>query len=138
MSYATIDEVAALSAGRTFTATSKPTATQVGIFMRQCFAELNGIVAERGYTVPVATSATTSFQLLAAYNAMGAHCLVEKSAPTNRGDAAKEACEAWAAAKKALATGGVELPDASEAETGSSAVRAGYQATAMFTPTTAF
>jgi hypothetical protein len=130
--YATTDDVAALSPARTFSATSHPTATQVQIFLRDTAAELDAVAAVRGYSVPVPTSATIAYNLMRAYNAKGAHCLVEKTAPTGRKDAADEACAAWTAAKKALAEGDVLLPDvAVDDDTGR--VRSGFPASAMFT-----
>lgn len=135
MSYTTTDRVAARSPGRTFTATSKPSATQVAYFIEDTAAQLNGIVAERGYSVPVPTTATVSFALLRDYNTTGAHCLVEKAAPTGRDSDLKDACAAWEAAKKALASGTVDLPDASAIDVAGGSMRSGGQATAVFPAT---
>lgn len=131
MPYATTDDVAARSPGRTFTATSLPNATQVGIFLRDTAAELDTIAAVRGYTVPVPTTATIAYNLMRSYNAAGAHCLVEKAAPTGRKDSLDDACEAWQAAKKALAEGDVILPDVAQ-DDDVGRVRSGFPASAMF------
>ncbi len=138
MSYTTTDRVAARSPGRIFTATSKPSATQVGYFIEDAAAQLDGILSERGYSVPVPSTATVSFALLRDYNTAGAHCLVEKSAPTGRAEDGKDACAAWEAAQLALSTGGVDLPDASTVATGDGVGRSGYQPTAMFAAASAF
>ena len=138
MSYTTTDRVAARSPGRIFTATSKPSATQAGYFIEDTAAQLDGILSERGYSVPVPSTATVSFALLRDYNTAGAHCLVEKSAPTGRDSDMKDACAAWEAAKKALSSGAVDLPDATTLTTGDSLGRTGYQPTAMFPATSAY
>lgn len=108
--YTSVIQVQALNAARPLTATSIPSADQTRGFILQTAAELNSIISGLGLVVPVQPSATTSYQLLAYYNALGAHCLVEESAPTSR--ASEKARDMWEAAKQMLKAGDIDLPDA--------------------------
>lgn len=108
MSYATPTQVFALDTGRTYTATSKPNTTQVEQYLDTTAAELDGILRKRGYTVPVATTATSAHTLLAGFNAYGAIAIVEQSAPTSGGKATGWQTM-WEAAKKMLDCGDIEL-----------------------------
>lgn len=108
--YCTIPDVEALNAGRPLTATSIPNATQAAGFIVQTAAELDGILGGMGVAAPVPTTAPLSYGLLKHFNSLGAHCLVEESAPTSqRKDQAREL---WEAAKNALRVGEIRLPDA--------------------------
>lgn len=107
-SYATLDAAAAAAPGRTFTASSKPSASQVAMFLEQTSAELDGILRARGYQVPVATTATSAWALLADYNARGAAAMVAQAAPGQDGKL-NNALALWETAKKMLSDGTVSL-----------------------------
>ena len=80
-SYATIDDVIRFTQGRTFNASSKPAIGDVVDYLNFSKGEIDGLLRRVGYTLPVATGATSALALLANGNAMGAACMVETSAP---------------------------------------------------------
>lgn len=133
MAYASYPDVEALNQQRTFTTNSKPTKGEVGDFLTRTAAELDGIFSARGYSIPVSTSASQSFELARYYNTLGAACLVEQAA--EQSDRRDQACKAWQAAKDALRAGEIELPDASK-DTSNSHIRFPTAPTAVFTATT--
>lgn len=108
--YATTADVQARDAARTFSASSTPNASQVGLYLRDTAAELDGILAGLGFTVPVATGATVARGLLRSFNALGANAYVQEASPTSR--SADQARKLWEECKKALRAGDVELADA--------------------------
>lgn len=119
MAYATVADVQQLNTGRTFGASTKPTASQVMDYLEQTAAVLDGILRGQGYTVPVPTTATAALKTLELYNAQGAACLVEQGAPSTKPDRdGVSACAMWAQACKMLKSGAIELEiprDAAEA-----------------------
>lgn len=115
MPYATATQVFALDTGRTYTASSKPNITQVEQYLEHTAAELDGILRGLGYTVPVATTATSAYDLLEGFNSYGAIAMVEQSAPTPGGKAAPWA-KMWEDAKKMLACGDLKLDAARDAD----------------------
>lgn len=76
MAYCTITDVQALNAQRTYSATTKPTTTQVTALIAQIATEIDAVLAAKGYTIPVATP-TTFVTFLATVNAYGAGALAE-------------------------------------------------------------
>lgn len=78
MAYCTITDVQALNAQRTYGATTKPTTTQVTALIDQIAAEIDAVLAAKGFTIPV-TTPTTFVTFLAAVNAYGAGALAEAS-----------------------------------------------------------
>jgi hypothetical protein len=77
MAYCTITDVQGLNPQRsTYSATTKPSLTQVTGFINQIYGELNAILLSRGLTVPVTAPADflTNLQLA---NAEGAAALAE-------------------------------------------------------------
>jgi hypothetical protein len=129
--YATPTQVYALNTGRNFTATSKPNIAQVQQFIDQTAGVIDGILAEKAYTLPLATSATAARVSIEFYNALGAACLVERSAPTSD-ERRQEACEMWRNAQDMLRSGAVEFPDL-ERSTSTDMPRSSFPATPMFT-----
>lgn len=130
--YATVMDVQALTAPLTFTGSSLPSATQVVGFLDETGAVLDGILAARGYSVPVATTATSALKLLEHYNALGGQAkalAANPAAPKDRRDAAEKA---WADALKMLKDGLIE-PVGLARDTSSSYVRVGTNATPFFT-----
>ena len=63
--------------GRTYSASTKPTSTQVTAFITDTFAEINGVLDARGYSVPIPTTATTATTILKNINVLGAAALAE-------------------------------------------------------------
>lgn len=108
--YATLSNVSALAAKRTFTATSVPSATQVAMFLEHAQAEVDGILGGDGYQVPVPTTATISLKLLERIVSLGAWAQVERSAQV--APDAKEVLAMWEQARTELVKGTVQLVDA--------------------------
>ncbi len=131
MGYATVVDVTRLAQGRVFTATSKPDEADVIAWIESTSAELDGILRGRGYSLPIATAATSALALLSLYNAQGAACLVEQSAPTPSRQ--KDACKLWCEIKKALTAGTIELEAPKDASNSAPRSNAANQATPMFT-----
>ena len=107
MPYAVASQVEARNPKRVFTGSSLPATDQVTQYLVDTAAELDGILLARGYTVPVATSATSAHELMVNYNVLGAHFLAEQAAPTS--DREESAQKAWENAKKMLKDGKIEL-----------------------------
>jgi hypothetical protein len=117
MAYATPSDVHQLNTGRTFTASSKPTASEVGRLLDLTAAELDGILRTRGYLLPIPASATSALMLMAHGNALGGAAMVEQGAQAS--DRRDEAVRLWLDFKKMLGSASLELDDAHDAVTGS-------------------
>lgn len=93
--YASIEDVLARNRQRTFTATSVPNASDVHGFLRQTAGELEALLIQKGYNLPIATTAVRAWEYLRGLNALGAHVLVEQSAPTTRREQLEAARLMW-------------------------------------------
>jgi hypothetical protein len=82
MGYATVSHVQAKNVARgPYTANSKPSAEQVVGLINDCAAEIDAVLYESGYSVPVGTTAGTApLSYLQHVNALGAAWMVERSA----------------------------------------------------------
>lgn len=80
MAYATLSDVAALAPARVFTATSKPASAQVGQFLDWRAGEIDAILTEKGYALPVPYTASSALLFLGGLNALGAWADVENAA----------------------------------------------------------
>jgi hypothetical protein len=105
--YASIDDVRALNTGRTIATSTTPNASQVWGYLEETAAVLDGILREKNYALPIATTATGALKLLEHFNALGGHCLTEQAAPTS--DRKDSACALWENAQKMLKDGLIEL-----------------------------
>lgn len=104
--YATVLDVKALNPARTFTASTRPNDTQVVGYLTEAAAVLDGILAARGFALPVPIVATSALELLEHYCAIGAWYMVENAADSSpHRDAAERA---WIAAQRMLRDGLVE------------------------------
>lgn len=129
MAYATVGDLEAFNAIRTFTGSSRPTVTDVVGFLTETGAVLDGILAARGYALPVPVTATAALELLEHYNAIGAWFYSESAAPDS--DMRDVAERAWANAQRMLRDGLVEPPGlVKDVETTS--IRSAFAPTAMF------
>lgn len=108
MAYATVSDVTALNAARTFTGSSVPNTNQVAGYLTETAAVLDSILGARGFTLPVPITATSALELLEHYNAIGAHSFAENAAPSS--PHADAAAKAWERAQKMLADGLIEPP----------------------------
>lgn len=130
MAYASIPDVQALAAKRTFTATSVPSASQVAKFLDIAAAELDSILSADGYSLPVPTTASIALLALNSLNALGAWAQVEKSAQVS--DQVDRAQKLWDDARTEFKSGGVSLYDLPRLG-GENFARAQFAATPFFT-----
>ena len=129
MAYANPTIVYGRDTGFTFTATSRPSTSDVERFLEDTAVELDGILRGQGYLLPVPTTATGALALLESYNAHGALAMVEMSAP-NPGGKRDDAQKLWNQCRRMLANGEVVLDLPRDTQTG--LPRHGGAATAMF------
>lgn len=107
--YASTIDVAAIDSARaTYSATSKPSASQVHRIIGMIEGEVNAILRHQGYALPIPTTATYSLDFLRAVTAKGAMALIEQSAVTSdrRGDARAM----WQEAKSMLKSTELDAP----------------------------
>jgi hypothetical protein len=129
--YATIDDVLRYARGRTFTASSPVSISDVQDHLNFSKGEIDGLLRRVGYSLPVATTATSALALLANGNAMGAACAVETSAPiANR---SSTVCKLYADFKKMVLAGDLELDAPKDEGNSSPRSNAANQATGFFT-----
>jgi hypothetical protein len=128
MSYGTASGVHRLNTNRTFTATSRPTITEVDGFLANTAAEIDGILRQRGYTLPVPTTASSALVLLAHGNELGAAAMVEQGA--QKSDRLDSALSLWRDFKRLLQSANLELDVAT---TDAKLPRYSSSATAAFT-----
>lgn len=97
--------------GATFTATSKPNATQVHGNLLGAADELDAKLAAAGYSAPVATGATTAFGLLTQWNSIGA-AMYSAAGQPGGGDSKHLAFleRRWTTILQAIDDGDVSLP----------------------------
>lgn len=127
MAYATVFHVEAQTT-RQFTASSKPQATQIVTLLDNVAAEIDSILRSTGFSLPVATTATSALELLEYYNALGVAARVQDLAPSGRPDDTVK--DEWDRARAMLAAGNVDLGADKSADT--SFARWGGSPTAMF------
>lgn len=107
-----VDVLAHLSIA-TFTATSKPTATQVHSHLLSAADELDAALTAGDYTVPVATGATAASNVLRSYNAIGAALYTAQSHPSGKNSNYADFLERrWNAILTGLESGEFTLSDA--------------------------
>jgi hypothetical protein len=83
MAYASLSDVQALNSARVYTASSQPATSQVGLFLDNKAAEIDSILVEKGYSLPVPSTASSALLFLRNLNALGAWADVEVSAPAS-------------------------------------------------------
>lgn len=130
MAYATVADVETYNAIRTFTPSSRPSLDDVERFLSETAAVLDGLLAARGYGLPVPTTATAALELLEHYNAVGAWALTEQAAPQS--DMREAAERAWQNAQRMLRDGLIEPPGLT-VDTATMSPRSGFAATPLFT-----
>ncbi len=137
--YASPIHVEALNEGRrVFPATSiqgQSSLDDVGRFLAETAGIIDGLLRQRGYLVPVPTTAATSaLMTLQNFNAAGAAYLVERAA--KKSDRLEEAKAAWRWAQKMLVDGLIDLDlpvDAEETRPRGGFGRSSAAATPFFT-----
>jgi hypothetical protein len=112
-SYAAAADVQTLLAGVVFTATSRPSATQVANQLAQVSDEIDSVLAPLDYQTPVPTGATVSIEMLRSWTSLGAAYKAAMAMP--QGKDSKHAAEygkEWRALLSNVESGRRQLPDA--------------------------
>lgn len=140
MGYATVIDVAAQDVARgTYTATSRPTASQVILYLDNTAAELDGILRAQGYTLPIGGEATQALTMLREFNIFGAAAMVEQTAQNTTPQRLQTALKLWDDCRKMLQGGVIELDAAKDTATLMPRYATGnIAATPYFTRTTTF
>src|SRR5690242_3553316 len=81
MAYATISDVVSLEPARTYGASTIPNTTQVAEYLDNRAAEIDAVLIEKGYAMPVPDTASSALILLRKINAQGAWADVSSGAP---------------------------------------------------------
>lgn len=112
--YASIEDVRSLlTFVATFTATSRPNATQVQTALEMASNDLDAILSGLDYTLPVPSTATASLDTLRTWAAVGAAHRAALAMPQGADSKhAKDYGGEWQAILKSLEQGKRELPDA--------------------------
>lgn len=84
MSYATASDVAALNKARVIGAQGQPTLTDVETYISMAAAEIDALLVNKGYEVPVGSQYPSAWGLLNAINAQGALAKMEEAAQSSR------------------------------------------------------
>jgi hypothetical protein len=114
-SYATTSDVQSRVAVATFTASSRPNLTQIGGYIADAANELDGKLAALNYSVPVATGATTAWELLKTWNGIGAAMFAVAALPQGeKGTHLPFLERQWSAILTRLEEGNVQLPGVSK------------------------
>ena len=104
------DVVGHLTLVATFTATSRPNASQVHNHLLDTAAELNSKLAEADYSVPVSTAASAAFEQLNHFNAIGAAMYTTAAHPAGKDSKHLEFLERrWNAILSGIADGSISL-----------------------------
>lgn len=80
--YATVADVESLNRARTLGTNNTPTAEDAQLFLELSAAEIDSILMNKGYVVPIETTSKLANMLLCGINAKGAIVRVEKGSPT--------------------------------------------------------
>lgn len=91
--YASVEDVRGQNPARSITASTRPNASQAWLFLEDTAAEIDGLLRARGYSAPVATTATSAYALMRQGNVLGAAAMLEQAAPQS--DRLKEALHLW-------------------------------------------
>lgn len=130
MAYASINDVLALAAKRTFTATSVPSASQVARFLDYASGDVDGMLSADGYELPVPATASIALLALNRMTAIAAWVQVEHSAQVS--DDRDRAQKMWDDVRTEFKAGGISLYDLPRLG-GENYARSRSAATAFFT-----
>lgn len=83
MAYCVTTDVAALNKARVPGQGSNPTADDIQTYINMIAAEIDAILINKGYVVPVDPSNVEAYALLNVINARGAAAMVERAAPSS-------------------------------------------------------
>jgi hypothetical protein len=82
--YAGIADVEALNRAREIGKGNNPTASDVAFYLEISAAEINGIILQKGYQLPIPSNATGALQMLRGINAKGAWYQMEEASPSSQ------------------------------------------------------
>lgn len=101
MPYCSVLDAQSRNAARTVTPSSVPNIAQVQQFVADAAAEINGILVNKGYQIPIISASNPdAFALLHSLNVTGAWSMMEAAAPNSPN--LDRAAKAWDEAKKML------------------------------------
>jgi O-acetylhomoserine/O-acetylserine sulfhydrylase-like pyridoxal-dependent enzyme len=99
--YASILDVAAVDAARaTYTATSRPNASQVAQLITMVEGEVDTLLVSSGWELPVPTGATIPLDFLRSVTSKGAVAMIESSSPVS--DRRSDARAMWLEAREMI------------------------------------
>lgn len=107
MAYATIGDVQARNRARPITATSVPNASDVGAFLDMSAGDIDALLTQQNYQLPVPTGAIAALSYLRSVNSLGAWAMTEQSAQSSIH--ARDATAAYERALRMLADAQVVL-----------------------------
>jgi hypothetical protein len=102
MPYANASDVARLNKARRMGEGNNPTASDVGVYCELVGFEIDGILVNKGYNVPVSSNYPEAFGYLRWLNAKGALVMMEEASPNSV--ILARATESWQNAREALRT----------------------------------
>ena len=79
MGYCKVSDVQTLNIGRSYTATSSPSSGQVSNYIEHVASLIDGRLYALGFTTPVDSSYTASYNILKTINALGAAAMAEEA-----------------------------------------------------------
>jgi hypothetical protein len=107
--YASVGSIETLG-GQVLTMNTPVTRVDAETLLQETAAEIDGLFAGRGYTVPVPASAPLSYTLAGHLNGLAADMLVQSAWPDSPRRELSE--RLWTAARDMLRSGELDLPDA--------------------------
>lgn len=84
IAYAGVGDVEAMNRGRKIGEGANPTKKDVEFFLEVVAAEIDGILIDKGYQLPIPSTATGALQMLRRVNAQGAILEVELASPSSQ------------------------------------------------------
>jgi hypothetical protein len=83
IAYAGASDVVAFNKGRVPGVGQNPSLTDIKFYLETVAAEIDGILIDKGYQLPIATNATGALLMLRRINAQGAALEVEQASPSS-------------------------------------------------------
>lgn len=99
--YSSVDDVQARNRARVISPTSVPCASDVAVYLAMTAGEINALLTQKGYQLPVPTAAAAAWDYLRNINSLGAWSLMEQAAQSS--PHVKQAVDSYQQALKMLA-----------------------------------
>lgn len=85
MTYADVNDVQALNRARVIGQGDNPNESDVLFYLEVTAAEIDAILLDKGYQLPIPSEATSAWNMLRRINAQGAAMEMEQASPSSRG-----------------------------------------------------